>query len=402
MTTLGKFSLYLVATSVIAAPAAFAGETSHGKDITTALADSKVNVSFRARYEGVDQDVPGGTDKDATALTLKSRLTVKTGAYKNFSAVVELDNTTALVDNYNDLTLDYSGNDAVVADPEITDVNQAYIKYNQGKFVATAGRQRILHNNQRFIGGVGWRQNEQTYDGVRLQYKMSDALSFDYSYIHNANRIFANAKKGADLGGDFHFLNSTFKVNKQHKISAFAYILDFEKAVGASTTVGGLYNGKFGPIFVNASLASQSDNADNPANFTASYINAEVGTKFSGVTVLGGYELLGSDNGVAFSTPFATLHKFNGWADQFLGTPGAGIQDIYLTAKTKVKGIKLSATYHNLTSDEGSIDYGSEIDVVAAYSINKNYGALVKLASYSADDHNADISKLWIQLTAKF
>ena len=31
-----------------------------------------------------------------------------------------------------------------------------------------------------------------------------------------------------------------------------------------------------------------------------------------------GYEVLGSDNGVGFYTPLATLAKFNGWADAFL------------------------------------------------------------------------------------
>jgi hypothetical protein len=117
---------------------------------------------------------------------------------------------------------------------------------------------------------------------------------------------------------------------------------------------------------------------------------------------LGGYELLGSDNGVGFSTPFATLHKFQGWADKFLGTPGDGVQDIYLTAKTKVKGIKLSATYHNLTSDVGSKDWGNELDLVGSYKINKNYGVLVKYANYSADALSTDTSKLWIQATAKF
>ena len=41
-----------------------------------------------------------------------------------------------------------------------------------------------------------------------------------------------------------------------------------------------------------------------------------------------GYELLGSDGvTVAFSTPLATLHAFEGWADKFLATPAAGITD---------------------------------------------------------------------------
>ncbi|MCI2284858.1 alginate export family protein [Colwellia sp. MSW7] len=331
-----KFVLSVLTTAILAAPSAFASDTAHGKSITDALADSKVNVSFRARYEAVDEDgASSAADKEATAFTLKSRLTLNTGAYQGFSLGLEVDNVTAIVDDYNDA----AGNnpaDSVIADPEITDVNQAYIKYSHGDFKATGGRRRILHNNQRFVGGVGWRQNEQTYDGIRIEYAANDALSFDYSYIHNANRIFADDAK-SDLGGDFHFINGAYKVNKAHKITAFAYILDFDTAAALSTsTFGALYNGKFDHVFVNASLATQSDNGDNVNNFDTNYINAEVGTTLGKITLLGGYELLGSDNGVGFSTPFATLHKFQGWTDKFLGTPGSGVEDIYVTVKGAV------------------------------------------------------------------
>jgi len=118
--------------------------------------------------------------------------------------------------------------------------------------------------------------------------------------------------------------------------------------------------------------------------------------------LLAGYELLGSDNGVGFSTPLATLHKFQGFSDKFLSTPAEGIQDVYLTVKGAVSGVNLSATYHDLSSDINDKDYGSEIDLVAVYSINKNYKTLIKLATYSATDHATDTSKLWLQAEAKF
>jgi len=388
-----KFALSLVTAAILSAPSAFAADPAHGKGITDALADSKVDLSFRARYEGVDQD---GIDEDASALTVKSRFTVKTGSYNNFSLGLEVDNVSALIDDYNSKT---NGNTdyPVVADPKGTDVNQGYVKYDSNGFTAIAGRQRILHNNQRFVGGVGWRQNEQTYDGVRAQYK-AGALSVDYSYIHNVNNIVAK-----NNSGDFHLANVGYKINKAHKAAAFAYILDFDAgAKNSSSTYGALYNGKFGPVMVNASVASQSDNGDNPNSYTATYLNAEVGSKFGAVTVLGGYELLGSDNGVGFNTPLATKHKFQGWADKFLGTPGDGIEDVYLTVKGAVSGVKLAATYHNLTSDVNGIDYGSEIDLVANYKVNKNYAVLAKFAGYSSDEFATDTSKLWLQLVAKF
>jgi hypothetical protein len=291
----------------------------------------------------------------------------------------------------------------VVADPEGTDINQAYLQFKNKKLTATAGRQRILHNNQRFVGGVGWRQNEQTYDGYRVQFKATDKFSVDYSYIHNVNRIFGPDGAKADLSGDLHLANAAFKVNKNHKLSAFAYLFDFDSTPGASTdTYGVLYNGKFGAVKVNLSAASQSDAGDNTKDFTANYYNAEIGTTLGKVTVLGGLEVLGSDDGnVAFGTPLATLHKFQGFADKFLGTPSTGVEDIYITAKTKLNGIKLAATYHNLSSDEGNIDYGTEIDLVAAYKMN-SYNFLVKFASYNADEVGTDTNKLWLQVATKF
>ena len=397
-TVVNKFALSLISAAILAAPTAFAGETEHGKSITEALSDSTVKVNLRARYEGVDQD---GKAKDASALTLKSRITVNTGSYSNFSLGLEVDKVDALVDDY--AVPGEASEYPVVADPQGTDVNQAFIKYANSGFSAVVGRQRVLHNNQRFVGGVGWRQNEQTYDGVRAQYA-AGAFSVDYSYIHNINSI-----TSADVKGEFNLVNAKYKINKNHKLAGFAYLLDYEAAANdknSSSTVGALYNGKFGKFLVNASLASQSDNGDNPMNYSAMYINAEAGYNFGQVTVIGGYELLGSDDGkVAFNTPLATKHKFNGWADKFLGTPKEGLEDVYLTAKGKISGVKWAATYHDFSSDEGSIDFGNEIDLVATYQINKNYGVLVKAANYSEGDvgtAQTDTNKVWVQMTAKF
>lgn len=402
MKTNMKYStLALLSASLLSAPLAFAEENAVASGVKKALSDSTVKVSFRARYEGVDED---NALDNASALTLKSRITVNTGSFEGFSAGVEVDNVTDIIDNYNSTTngeTEYSK----VVDPTGTDVNQFFLKYSTDSFSATAGRQRILHNNQRFVGGVGWRQNEQTYDGYRFQVNPAKGLSVDYSYIYNVNRIFGPDSPAADLHGQFHLLNTGYKINKDHKINAYAYLLDFDAAASAglsTDTYGVSYNGKFGPVMVNAAYATQSEAGDNANDFSADYYNFEVGTKVSSVTLLAGIESLGSDNGVGFSTPLATLHKFQGFADKFLGTPSEGIEDVYFTAKTKVNGIKLSATYHDLSSDVDGIDYGSEIDVAAGYAFNKNYSVLVKLASYSADDQGTDTDKLWVQVAAKF
>ena len=390
-----KFTLSLITLNIFAAPLTFAAQTSFANDIIKALSESDVKLSFRARDEAVEQE---DIDKTANALTIKSRLTMATGSYKNFSLGLEVDNVSALVDNYNS-TQNGQAEYPAVADPTGTDVNQGFVKYSNNEFTAVVGRQRIVHNNQRFVGGVAWRQNEQTFDALRLQYNTGD-LNADYSFVSNINDI-----TGHNVSGDFHLANVGYTFNKAHKISGFSYVLDYNAASNAgksTTTFGGLYNAKFGPVFVNASAASQSDNGENTESFSATYLNAEVGGKVGPVTLLAGYELLGSDNGVGFSTPLATLHKFQGFSDKFLSTPAEGIQDVYLTVKGAVSGVNLSATYHDLSSDINDKDYGSEIDLVAVYSINKNYKTLIKLATYSATDHATDTSKLWLQAEAKF
>lgn len=395
-----KFTLSLITASILAAPLAFADQTTSSSSVTEALANSKVNLNFRTRYESVEQN---GKD-NAAALTLRSRISVNTGAANNFSVGVEVDNVTSLVDGYNDLTNSYEGNEAVIADPEVTDINQAFVKYKNTDLSFTVGRQRINHNDQRFVGGVGWRQNEQTYDGARLQFNITDKLSLDYSLIQNVNRIFAaDSKKADDLKGNFNLVNLAYQFSDDQKVTIYAYELDFDTAASMSTTTyGALYNAKMGGVDFKASYAIQKNNAANPIDFENNYFNLEGTFNLENAKLIAGYELLSSDNGVGFSTPLATLHKFNGFADMFLGTPSTGLQDAYFTAKTKVKGVAFSATYHKLFSDVDSIDYGTEVDVSAAYKFNNNYSALIKYSTFNADEYATDTNKLWLMLTAKF
>jgi len=135
------------------------------------------------------------------------------------------------------------------------------------------------------------------------------------------------------------------------------------------------------------------------------YFMVEGGYNFDKFSAKIGFESLGSDNNVGFATPLATAHKFNGWADQFLGTPGVGLQDIYLALSTKIMGGGLTVAYHDFSADEGSADLGSEIDAVYAKGFAKNYKAGIKLASYSAGDAGTgkvDTNKLWLFVSASF
>lgn len=377
---------------------------SETNSVAKAFSESTVKTSFRYRLETVDQD---GLNEDATANTLKGRITTKTGNFSNWHAVVEFDYVTELFDDDYNSTVNGNTTYPVVADPSGADLNQSYLKYSADGTSATFGRQRINHGSQRFVGGVAWRQNEQTFDAARFQTKLGDKFSVDYTYSWRVNRIFGSKNPNGDLSADLHMLNAVFKPSKGHKIEAFYYSMDFDDALALSNSTTGIdysFKGKAGDIGygLHAAYASQSDTGDNPNDYSASYYALDGSVKFSGVTLAGGIETLGADNGRGFITPLATLHKFQGFADKFLGTPGVGVEDKWFKIATKVGKVGLAAFYHQYDAEEGSADLGSEINLVANYALSKNYKFLAKYATYDAETHATDTDKFWLQALVVF
>ncbi|WP_339897068.1 alginate export family protein [uncultured Gilvimarinus sp.] len=367
-----------------------------------ALTEADVKLNLRLRYEDVSWD--GLEDSDA--LTLRTRLSFTSADYHGFGLMLEMDDVTALTD------VDYrtAGNDAsnpgtaLIADPEGTEVNQSYLSYQGFGTTFRYGRQRILLDNQRFVGGVGWRQNEQTYDAFSLKNQSIDNVTLFYSYLYNVNRIFGEDNPIGDHKHESHLLNANFGGWDAGSLSAYAYLLDNKTAAALSgDTYGARWMGTLGAAFTyNLEYATQSDAGDNPVSYDADYMLAEAGLMVGPVKLGGGYELLGSDNGIAaFSTPLATLHKFQGWTDRFLTTPVDGVEDFYVSVSGALGGVKLLAAYHDLASDYGSTDYGQELDLSAA----KQFGpvtVLVKYADYQADDFGSDTQKFWLQLSSVF
>ena len=381
-----------------------------GDGLSKMVKDGTASLNLRYRFENVDQD---GISKDATANTLRSRITLATAPWGGFSALIEMDDVTNIgSDDYNSLSNGH-GQYPVIADPEGTDINQVYFKYAGEGMAGILGRQRIVHGNQRFIGGVAWRQNEQTYDALRGTWSPMEVLKLDLSYVNNVSRIFGpdDGAQPADLKGDNYFFRADYQMAPNQKLSAYGYWLDFDadrdysagKTVNNSgDTYGVEYSGKFDWFSVNAAYATQSDAGSSTLSYDADYYLVELGAKFAGVGFKAGYEVLGADNGVGFKTPLATLHKFQGWADKFLGTPGDGIEDIYLGVSGKLGPVKMAAIYHDFQAEDSSTDFGTEIDLVATWPINKQFSVQAKYAAFDADSiRYTDTDKAWITLQLK-
>ncbi|MFC6439781.1 hypothetical protein [Bowmanella sp. JS7-9] len=370
-------------------------------DVSTALQQSKVSANFRYRLEHVEQD---NALDDAIASTLRSRLTVTTGKAYGFSALVQLDNVSLLAnDNYNST---YNGKTgySVVADPKGTDINQALLSYQTEQGTSfSAGRQLVNHGNQRFLGGVGWRQNEQTLDGYRLQHSFAEKVNLELGHYYNVNRIFGPKGAAADQHGNFNTLSAQWQANAEHKFMVFGYDFEFDNwAARSSRTLGLDYQGKVAALpqlSWHLAVAQQDDAHNATQDFSHNYHRISLNWAFSGVTLQVGQERLAGDGQSAFQTPLATLHAFSGFADMFLNTPNGGLRDNWLKLNTKFKDVGLMLSYHQFDSDTSSVSYGDEWNTVASYNLNAQLSGMLKLARYNADTLGVDTTKVWLMLS---
>lgn len=396
MRLVSKQVLALAASAAVCSSPVLAEEAA---SIAEALSSGTIKLNLRPRIENVDQE---GLN-DATATTLKTRLTYTSASFNGFGLTLEMDDTTELVDQ--DYTDGVTARDTTaIADPEGTEVNQAYLSYTTGGTTVKYGRQRILLDNQRFVGGVGWRQDEQTYDAFSITSKPIDALTLFAAYVMDVNRIFAEAK---DQNHESVLINGKYQ-SPFGNLIAYGYLIDNKSASGLSSDTYGIrWEGKAGSIVsYNLEYATQSDAADNTTQYSADYMLAEINFAIPMGTlklnIKPGYELLGSDEGVAsFQTPLATLHAFQGWADQFLTTPAQGIEDTYLKIGSAAGGYTFGAAYHTFTADFGSTDYGDEIGLVVGKKIGV-VNVTLKGAKYGADTLSTDTAKVWLMADMTF
>lgn len=376
-----------------------------------ALKDSKLLVNWRLRYEGVDQV---GMPEAADALTSRLRAGFQTGDWGRTSLLGELVWTEDLVDDFNSTT---NGQTTypVVADPGgFAAVNRfALTNRSLEHTTLTFGRQRIVLDDSRFVGNVGWRQNEQTYDGIRGQIDVGgdNGADIDLAYIDQVNRIFGPDSSAGKWHGDI-FLANVSKSFGWGKVTGFAYAVDIDEAAALSTDTLGVRVTGSTPIggltgLYTLSIAEQRDAGANPANLSEMYLRLEGGLRIDNVTVSLGREQLGSDGTNAVTMPLATLHAFQGWADKFLNTPAAGIDDSYVQVAYRRGGVgpfeslQLVGAYHELHADVGSARYGDELDISLVAAVRRMTFTL-KYASYAADQLFTDTDKLWLSMDYAF
>lgn len=374
----------------------------------------KLLIDARYRFEHVDQD---GFANDADAHTLRARVGFQTGKVWDLQGLVEGEGIVHFTDDFND-TVNGNTTYPVVADPEDFQINRLQIEYSGlPQTTITVGRQRVNLDNQRFVGGVAFRQNEQTFDAARIMNTSIENLALTYIYVNQINRIFGEESGQGSFEGDTHLFNAGYDIKDWGKLTGYAYLIDLEDApqatIPSTQTFGLRFAGKH-PLtkditaLYGAEYATQGDYANNPRSYDVDYWMLEGGLAAHGFKLVGGVESLEGNGTDRFQTPLATLHKFQGFADVFLVTPANGIVDVYGTLgyETKIENaepltsVVAAVTYHDFDAERGGADLGDEIDIELTAKFGDHWAASFKYADYDGFGTGAfaDRQKLWLSV----
>jgi len=391
----------LLALSISQAPLA-------AENFGEAVDETKYLMNWRVRYEFVDQV---GFAEEAQALTSRIRFGLESGALAGTKILAEASATTELSSEYNSTTNGQTQY-PVVADPgDFIAINRfAIINNSLERTALTLGRQRLNLDDMRFVGNVGWRQHEQTLDGL-FSTTTGEKFGATVGYVNQVNRVFGPESAQGKWHGDIFIVNvsRTFGFGK---LTGFAYGLEIDESAAASTdTLGFRLAGTRAlgdtSFAYTLSYAEQSEAGLNPATVDESYSFLEAGVTRGKYTTALGYELLSGNGTTAFSTPLATLHVFQGWADKFLATPVNGIADSYLRfgyqpAMTgPFDAISFAAWYHLFDADVGGAEYGDEIDFSISARAEK-ITLMLKYAAYEAESLFTDTDKIWFSMEYAF
>ncbi|MES2996022.1 MAG: hypothetical protein V4733_04345 [Verrucomicrobiota bacterium] len=355
-------------------------------------------IDIRARYEFGDVD-----ELDPShAFSIRERLGLKTMAWNGFSAFIEGEFSQAVIDDYNGSAgpgaEPFDPFNTPIADPETNELNQLYLQYEGFDTMVKLGRQRIIYDNAAFVGNVGWRQNEQTYDGISFANKSIDGLTLNYSYVTQVNRIFGSDAdlpisagpppftNVQDLNAEVHLFNASYAGIPGVTLGGYAYIMNFEDlGTWDNNTFGMSAKGTVGGITLYGEAAWQ-DKADVMGEEDALYAHATATKTFGTQSVTLGVEHLDA----GFKTPLATVHLFNGFADATDGgrIAGAhnGLTDVYVSHTIPLFcGIKWTNALHGFGDNEISTGYGWEFDSVLSKKFDDNFTVIAKFAHLESE-----------------
>lgn len=271
-----------------------------------------------------------------------------------------------------------------------TRLNQLWGQYTYEDLGSVkVGRQVFVLGNQRFIGHVGWRQSNQTFDAVTAQINPLEDVLVTPFYLDRVTRVNGDREDLTGFG-----VNLAYALRPEIKVEAFAFRLDFDDLANFSNdTLGVRLTGALEQEEVTfryaASYAYQTDNGGNPGgvDFSLHYLSGELSASLRGITVGGMFEILEGDGEQGFRTPLATVHAFNGFTDVLLPLAGfaSGLEDYQVFAGYRIpvgNGLNTRVGYHYFQTNNNRTKLGEEINFVANYRFNSFLSTNLKYGYY--------------------
>jgi len=323
----------------------------------------------------------------------------------------------------------------------------ADIKLGEG-FSTKLGRQQLVYDDQRILGGLDWAMQARNHDAGLLKYKkggfmMDVALAFnqDFSATTGNPSGFQSVGTAYNTAGFFSYktMQMLYLKQKWESFSASALLMNngFQNFTGDPAVADGLSNlltvgthlnykkGSFGAAF-NGYL--QSGERQNSLDVGGAYLlGLDLSFKVSkGVTLGLGAELISgndastTDQTEAFFPLYGTNHKFNGFMDYFYvgnHANSVGLTDLHASAKFALgKTSSLLVKVLNFSGEQelasGEKSLGTEIDLVFAKKF-KGYGLAIGYSQMFASDGMYELKGVteadaagsqnwaWVQLTMK-
>ncbi|KRB41718.1 hypothetical protein ASE02_05330 [Phenylobacterium sp. Root700] len=378
--------------------------------LSEAIAGGKLLLEVRGRYEGVDQKKTAVLTRNGEAFTVRTRLGWETADWRGLKGLIEFEDVRQIgpehyaVNVPGALTPPLNGADKarypIINDPDVTELNRLQLTWTPSTALAvTAGRQRILIDDQRFVGNVGWRQDEQTFDAARADLAFG-RFKATYAYVTHVNRVLGEMK---DWDSDSHLLNATWSPAEALRLQGFVYALDFQNSAANSSITKGLkasgktWVGLF-QVAYNATYAVQSDYRGNTPAYDLDYWGADAAGTFDIYTAKVSWESLEGNGTRGFTTPLATTHAFQGWSDAFVQPLGGnkgfvdGIEDLNFSLNVKPRfraayffNADILVRYHDFDAQRTGADLGREWDIQAQAAITPKLSVAVKYADFERE-----------------
>ncbi len=387
-----------------------------------------IKFDLNTRFEEVNQDnvrnptlngkpLPASIQPDtANAVTTRLRLGLLSPEFYGLQGYAEYQGLYAMDSDYNSTRNGKTGY-SKVADPYVNELDQLWLSYaGVPDTLIKGGRQVIQLDDQRFIGNVGWRQIQQTYDSVLITHANQQifGLTVNVGYIGNV-KTFTSTNAGLNAP----VLNVNYKLGDYGSLTGYGYWVAYTQQANyanSNQTYGFRFTNyqkpgdtfkvsdNFGLLYT-AEWSIQSDYQNSPQKYTVDRYNLMGGLTAYNFTFQGAMEQLdGVGQNKTFITPLGTNAAFQGWANIFLVTPKDGIRDVFGTVTTTLDrgDVTLTGVFHEFYDDTGNVHYGKEWDFTATKKFGKHYSLLARYAYYNADHYDTNTQKIWVQGNISF